>query len=151
MNLADAIRKASTDGPGSTASQVPAAFQHVPEGPNLSDVESAVAQAIGCTQPPEQPHPSVVGGNVVRIELFLTADQTTTMLRAIMSGQHSVLTLSEAAHFLRVRSQTLSKMAEDGEVPAALIDGRWRFLKNDLEEWISTSVGHHEDDRTDVA
>jgi excisionase family DNA binding protein len=151
MNLADAIRKASAEGPGSVLSQAPAAFQPASEAVAQADVESAVAQAIGRHQPPEPPHPSVVGGNVVRIELFLTADQTTTMLRAIMSGQHSVLTLSEAAHFLRIRSHTLAKMAEEGEVPAALIDGRWRFLKNDLEEWISTTVGHHEEDRTDVA
>jgi hypothetical protein len=42
-------------------------------------------------------------------------------------------------------------MAEDGDVPAALIDGRWRFLKHDLEEWISVTAGHHEEERADVA
>lgn len=84
----------------------------------------------------EFPHPTVSNGNVVRLELFLTAEQMNGMLRAIMAGQHTVLTLREAAAYLRVNPSTLEKLAEDGEVPGVLLEGRWRFPKPNLDEWL---------------
>ena len=63
-----------------------------------------------------------------------------------MTGQHTVLTLAEAAHYLRVRPQTLAKMAEDNELPGADIDGIWRFLKQNLDEWLYTTIGHTDSD-----
>lgn len=84
----------------------------------------------------EFPHPTVANGNVVRLELFLTAEQMNGMLRAIMAGQHTVLTLREAAAYLRVNPSTLEKLAEDGEVPGVLLEGRWRFPKPNLDEWL---------------
>ncbi len=147
MNLADAIRKAAIDGP---------AFPPGPEAPKPSvegsaketQVKSPTIEAV-----PDLPSTAVLGGNVVRIEIFMSAEQSNNLLRAIMSGQHSILTLAEAAHYLRVRPQTLAKMADDGELPAIEIDGKWRFLKNSLDEWLTATMEtiDPEEAQTDVA
>ena len=154
MNLADAIRKAAADGSIPPMSEVPTAFQPRLVDPDPHSVTVQEPTAFVTTgSPPEAPNVAVLGGNVVRIELFMSAEQTSSMLRAIMTGQHTVLTLAEAAHYLRVRPQTLAKMAEDNEVPGVEIDGKWRFVKNNLDEWLYTTIGHadSEEETQDVA
>lgn len=151
MNLADAIRKAATEGTLPTIGELPNAFQ-----PKLIDPDPAAPSnvlppqeptaSVSMGNPPEVPNVGVLSGNVVRIELFMSAEQTSGLLRAIMTGQHTVLTLAEAAHYLRVRPQTLAKMAEDGELPGIEIDGKWRFLKNSLDEWLTMTIGQPEAD-----
>lgn len=148
MNLADAIRAAAQGGGVPLVSEVPTAFQ--PKGESVAQgPEAYVSQSA----PPEAPSPAVIGGNVVRIELFMSAEQTTNMLRAIMIGQHTILTLAEAAHYLRIRPQTLSRLAEEGEIQGVEIDGKWRFPKNHLDEWIYATVGQtvNEVEQQDVA
>jgi excisionase family DNA binding protein len=44
-----------------------------------------------------------------------------------------VMTLVEAAKFLRVCGHTLSKHARDGKVPGQRIGREWRFLRSELE------------------
>jgi excisionase family DNA binding protein len=51
-----------------------------------------------------------------------------------------VLTLSEAAEYLRVPPAELDKLVAEGKVPARNIGGEWRFLRNALENWL----GHAE-------
>lgn len=75
--------------------------------------------------------------NAVRLELFLTPEQMNLMLRAVMTSHHSVMTLREAAAYLRMTTGTLERMAQDHEVPAFVIDGRWRFPKPALDEWLA--------------
>lgn len=158
MNLADAIRKAATEGTLPTIGEVPNAFQPRLINPDPNAVVNPVSSAdpvasVAMGTPPEMPNYGVLSGNVVRIELFMSAEQTSGLLRAIMTGQHTVLTLAEAAHYLRVRPQTLAKMAEDNELPGIEIDGKWRFLKNSLDEWLATTIGHPdtEEENQDVA
>lgn len=100
---------------------------------------------------PEQPHAAVLSGNVVRLELFLGADQINHMLRAIMAGHHSVMTLREAAHYLRIPSQALERMAQEGEVPAFTIDARWRFPKIALDEWLAAQSVKPQENSSHVA
>jgi excisionase family DNA binding protein len=92
------------------------------------------------TNPPEFPVAAVAGGNVVRLELFLTPEQMNAMLRAVMAGYHSVMTLREAAHYLRMNPSKLEKLAQDHQVPAFMIEGRWRFPKPALDEWLAVSA-----------
>ncbi len=136
MNFADAIRKAASD-PGGPVLE-----------PNTNKNETTFTQLPTNPDMPEAAHPNVAG-NVVRLELFLTAEQMSGMLRAIMAGQHTVLTAREAAAYLRVSQDLLLKMAENGEIPGILIEGRWRFPKSNLEDWL-TSVSIHAEDE-DVA
>jgi hypothetical protein len=47
-----------------------------------------------------------------------------------------VLTLAEAAAFLRVPEESLRALAVKNAVPAQEIAGEWRFLKRALADWL---------------
>ena len=47
-----------------------------------------------------------------------------------------VLTLAEAAKFLRVKKPALQKLVEDGRVPGRKIGDDWRFSQAALDEWL---------------
>ena len=143
MNLADAIRKASTEG---VPSQGQDSFSLPPSIP--TDPQSETKTMHNSTPEPANPH--VNGGNVVRLELFLTAEQMSGMFRAIMAGQHTVLTLREAASYLRVNANKLVKLAEAGDIPGVLIEGSWRFPKPNLDDWLTMQTVNHEE-HEDVA
>ncbi|MBX3111839.1 MAG: helix-turn-helix domain-containing protein [Fimbriimonadaceae bacterium] len=131
MNLADAIRRAQE---GQNAA--PTSFAAAPkqeEAPNTPTFPTPVP--LTPDEQPAPPNPNV-SGSVVRLELFLSAEQLGGMFRAIMAGQHTVLTMREAASYLRITTGALEKLAEDGEVPAVQIDGRWRFPKASLDDWL---------------
>lgn len=157
MNLADAIRVASQAGP----------WQASPEQAEAPPTIAAVviAKAEDCCaeldadtyegssavadedevevemQPRIMPEPpAITSGNVVRLELFLNGEQMQGLLKSLMAGQHSVLTIREAAAYLRVAPATLADLAESGEVPGIFMDGKWRFPKASLDEWMMLSA-----------
>ena len=47
-----------------------------------------------------------------------------------------ILTLEEAAAYLRVPEDALRKLAGEGAVPARKIGKEWRFLKRALNDWL---------------
>jgi len=51
-----------------------------------------------------------------------------------------VLTLTEAAAFLRVNEATLAEKAAAGEIPAQQLGGEWRFLQRALVDWLYAAV-----------
>lgn len=53
-----------------------------------------------------------------------------------------VLTLTEAAEYLRLSPETVQRQAEQGNIPGQLIEGSWRFLHAALEDWL-----RHQDSR----
>jgi excisionase family DNA binding protein len=118
MNLADAIRRASG------AESSPAAAPAAPAAP-----------APVFESPMPEP-PQVNSGNVVRLELFLSGEQMAVILKSLLAGQHSILTLREAAAYLRIPQSALAELAEANEVPGVSLDGRWRFPKNSLDDWL---------------
>jgi acetyl-CoA synthetase len=50
-----------------------------------------------------------------------------------------VLTLDEAAGFLKVSKSTLYKLLESGRLPARKLGRRWRFSRSDLQSWLNQS------------
>lgn len=88
------------------------------------------------------------GGSVVRLELFLSPEQMHMMLRGILHGAHTVMTLRETAQHLRIPSQTLLHLAESGEIPAFMIDGQWRFARHAVDEWITLQTLHGKSELT---
>lgn len=123
MNLADAIRMASGDGnhfPAEAAPRIP-----------MTLLENSAPEGV-----PEPPQPMPGGSTAVRLEMFLSPEQLQGLFRSVMATQHSILTLREAAHFLRVQSHVLEEMAEGGRVPAFQVDGKWRFSRSGLDEWL---------------
>lgn len=55
----------------------------------------------------------------------------------ITAIEHEVLTLAEAAAYLRLPEETLSEQAAQGLVPGQRVEGAWRFLKRALDDWLS--------------
>jgi excisionase family DNA binding protein len=50
-----------------------------------------------------------------------------------------VLTPDEAADLLRIDVETLLALAEKGEVPGRKLGGEWRFSRQALLDWLSSS------------
>lgn len=113
MNLADIIRQASMNvAPSEEGTGVPFASAHKP---------------LEC-------------GNAIRLEMFLSPEQANNLLKALVHGQQSLLTLTEASAFLRVRATTVAKLANEGQIPAALVDGKWRFQRHELQSWLDAGA-----------
>lgn len=129
MNLADAIRQAAQS-------------SGVPLGPQVSEQPETGGpgqQEISIVALPVNTNPDTSAvSNVVRLELVLNPEQLSSLLRAIVNGQHSVLTLREAAAYLRLPSNVIDQMATEGKIPALAIDGKWRFSYAALDEWLNT-------------
>jgi nitrogen PTS system EIIA component len=51
-----------------------------------------------------------------------------------------VLTIKEAAAFLRCHPRTLQKMAIRGEIPARKVGSLWRFSLQRLQEWMQCEL-----------
>ena len=47
-----------------------------------------------------------------------------------------VLTLEEAAEYLRLPVEVVERHAEQGQIPGRAIDGQWRFLKSAVNRWL---------------
>jgi excisionase family DNA binding protein len=47
-----------------------------------------------------------------------------------------VLTLAEAAEYLRLPEETLARQAAQGSIPGQQIEDTWRFLKLALDDWL---------------
>lgn len=146
MNFADALRQ----------------VQGTPS-PTESEVTGSQAQDAAVTTSAFAPDASLEistlgdqsmnagSGNVVRLELFLDPSQMNAMLKALINSHQYVMTLREAASYLRISSQKLERMAGDHEVPGFLIDGRWRFPKVALDEWLSVQSAPFGEENSNAA
>ena len=46
------------------------------------------------------------------------------------------MNINEAAQFLHLNSETLRRLAKNGEIPAAKPGKKWVFIKADLADWL---------------
>jgi excisionase family DNA binding protein len=53
-----------------------------------------------------------------------------------------ILTLAEAAAYLRVSEVELAELAARNGLPARKLGGEWRFLRRALDDWMRFSGGH---------
>ncbi len=132
MQLVDAIRQAAKNPTPVTDPVL------VPESPPVVPPSSATAgsKPVHVAQP-SPPSTSVFGGSVVRLELFLSPDQLSVLFRGIIGGAHSVLTLREAAKYVRLSASELEQLCETHQVPAFRLQGKWRFPKAALDDWLA--------------
>jgi excisionase family DNA binding protein len=49
-----------------------------------------------------------------------------------------ILTLSEAAEYLRLNEEELKRLVSDSDLPGRQIGNEWRFFKTALQSWLST-------------
>lgn len=166
MHLIDAIRMAAQQTrelkPEATEQRTSEAVvnesqhtqQEVPMSPTQSNPTPAPPMAaLGVeTEVPRPVDPAVSAnaGSVVRLELFLSPEQMHQLLRSILQGAHSVMTLREASQFLRIKNDTLIRMAEDGQIPAFLVEGRWKFPRQAVEEWVTLQAVSRKDNNPEV-
>jgi excisionase family DNA binding protein len=163
MNLADAIRKAALaaghQDPCSPASlsaepthgEKTFPNPHTPSYQEYQGVDSVTPEEIESegevevmsvrngeiVSPNDMPQVPLGPTTAVRLELFLAPEQVSSLMRCIVATQHSVMTLREAAHFLRIPGANLEQLATDRVVPAFQVDGKWRFSRTALDEWLS--------------
>ncbi len=95
--------------------------------------------------PMSEPHSALTDGTVVRFEMFLTPEQLSSLFRAVVANQHTVLTSREAAHHTRVPATKLEALAQKGEIPAFNVDGRWRFPRTGLDHWLEEQAQQHKE------
>ena len=47
-----------------------------------------------------------------------------------------VFTLEEAANYLKLPSETIVRIAQQGHIPGRRIEDTWRFLKSAIDDWL---------------
>lgn len=141
MNLADAIRLASQSAGSplpSEARQPQIEVIDTPATPSPKRAKKDDAEiASTVNRVPLPPTLPVLNGSVVRMELFLSPEQLNGLFKAVVANQHSVMTLREAAQYLRIPSGQLEGLVREGSVPALAIDGKYRFSRTALDEWLN--------------
>jgi excisionase family DNA binding protein len=68
--------------------------------------------------------------------------QTTTKKkqRKSSSAVPYVMTLAEAARFLKLPVKTVERLASEGELPGRKIGKEWRFLRTAIERWLAPNA-----------
>jgi excisionase family DNA binding protein len=51
-----------------------------------------------------------------------------------------LLSTPELAHYLHLSEKTVHKLAQEGKVPALLIDKQWRFKRNAIDRWLEQTL-----------
>jgi len=51
-----------------------------------------------------------------------------------------VLTVDEAAEYLRIPKSSLYKLAQGGKIPSQKVGRHWRFHKEALDHWLMGSM-----------
>jgi len=149
MNLVDAIRAASQKpqepieteiipaghyGTGQAAEGTMPAAQSKAK-PSATMPQTQLIQ--DSTSTPSALEEGIDGMRVVRFEVLLTQQQIVDLMQWLARNMRSIMTLREAAHYLRLRTTQVQALAEHGDLPAFRVDGKWRFLKTTLDEWMS--------------
>ncbi len=63
---------------------------------------------------------------------------------ALPAAALEVLTLAEAAAYLRVTEEDVEELATRGEFPGRVIRGQWRFLKAAMQDWLRSAPSQKE-------
>ena len=125
MNLADAVRKASQDA-------IPAEIVSA-----TSRIHEPERQARYSSDAHAEPALATPGSPLVRLEVFLPPDQINRFFQYVASTQRGVMTLREAATYLRITASKLESLASDNTIPGFQVDGKWRFSRVRIEEWLA--------------
>ena len=56
-----------------------------------------------------------------------------------MAEYNDILTIEEAAQYLRLGKRSVYKLAKAGQIPAKMVLNKWRFEREALREWVKQS------------
>lgn len=68
-----------------------------------------------------------------------------------VNGRSEIMTLREAARFIRVSEKTLGEMARKRSIPGQKAGREWRFLRSALEAWLSRAGQPEQPQRAEAA
>jgi excisionase family DNA binding protein len=141
MNLVDAIRKA-TNQRNAQAQPYEPVFQAHGEQDSASVQQTEDVTAFHCnTQQLDQSTAFILqqnpNMNLVKLEVFLSPEQTQALLRGTLATNKSVMTAREVAHYLRIDIATVEQLAKSGKLPSFDAEGHTRFQKTAIDQWIS--------------
>ncbi|MAT45418.1 MAG: hypothetical protein CL609_24080 [Anaerolineaceae bacterium] len=54
-----------------------------------------------------------------------------------MDFSSDILTVEEAAMYLKIPISSIYKLAQEGKIPAQKVGRHWRFHRNTLDHWIA--------------
>jgi len=54
-----------------------------------------------------------------------------------MSKESEILTIEEAAEYLKLNKRSVYKLAKEGKIPCNKVLHRWRFKREALRKWIA--------------
>jgi excisionase family DNA binding protein len=57
-----------------------------------------------------------------------------------MAEDKEILTIEEAAEYLRLGKRSVYKLAKSGEIPAKMVLNKWRFEKEALRKWVRENM-----------
>ncbi|HEY7418200.1 MAG TPA: helix-turn-helix domain-containing protein [Ktedonobacteraceae bacterium] len=60
---------------------------------------------------------------------------------------NDILDADEVAELLRLNEQTVKRLANRGELPGFKVGGRWRFRRQDIEDYIEEQKRRYADKR----
>jgi PTS system nitrogen regulatory IIA component len=52
----------------------------------------------------------------------------------------SIMTLTEAADYLKVSEKTILRMVRSGKIPGAKVSSQWRFLRSAIDDWMMAQM-----------
>jgi excisionase family DNA binding protein len=67
-----------------------------------------------------------------------TAQEPSEQLNGPVAPAAEVLTLTEAAAYLRVSESDLMRLVHDQSLPGRRFGTEWRFLKSAIQDWLKT-------------
>lgn len=59
-----------------------------------------------------------------------------------MNGE--IFTMEELSDYLKLSVHTLYKLSQKGEIPARKIGKQWRYIKMEIDKWLSGRFGYYE-------
>ena len=71
------------------------------------------------------------------------------MANEVMGAE--ILTLKEAAGYLKVTERTIYKLATAKKIPALKVGGTWRFSLADIDDWIRRQTSESSGDRSSAS
>jgi excisionase family DNA binding protein len=58
-------------------------------------------------------------------------------------SDNTALTVKEVADLLNVDSKTVYRLAQRNDLPGFKVAGSWRFMRDDIENWIEAQKSAH--------
>lgn len=66
------------------------------------------------------------------------------------SADEPLLSLPELATYLHLDEKTVFKLVQGGKIPGVVLDGKWRFKRSQIDEWLEQQLVGDEQDFVDV-